>query len=70
MNEKRKLGKIAKEIKNIQVKEKLTLPELFDKYPHLANLQLEELLEEKEKKQDKKLLLDKKFKKVLDSTLN
>ena len=55
MNEKRKL---AKEIKNIQVKEKLTLPELFDKYPHLANLQLEELLEEKEKKQDKKLLLD------------
>tara|TARA_R110000824_G_scaffold103999_1_gene246854 strand:+ start:970 stop:1146 length:177 start_codon:yes stop_codon:yes gene_type:complete len=58
MNEKRKLGKIAKEIKNIQVKEKLTLPELFDKYPHLANLQLEELLEEKEKKQDKKLLLD------------
>ena len=55
MNEKRKLGKIAKEIKNIQVKEKLTLPELFDKYPHLANLQLEEILEKKEKKQDKKL---------------
>jgi|TARA_R110000851_G_scaffold329628_1_gene501687 hypothetical protein len=58
MNEKRKTGKIAKEIKNIQVKENLTLPELFEKYPHLAKLQLEELLEEKEEKQDKKLLLD------------
>mgnify|MGYP003660126398 FL=1 len=58
MNEKRKRGKIAKEIKNIQVKENLTLPELFEKYPHLAKLQLEELLEEKEEKQDKKLLLD------------
>ena len=54
MNEKRKTGKIAKEIKNIQVKENLTLPELFEKYPHLAKLQLEELLEEKEEKQDKK----------------
>jgi len=60
MKEKRKLGKIAQEIKRIQIEESLSLPELFDKYPHLAKLQLEELLEEKETglKEEKKLLLD------------
>ena len=60
MKEKRKLGKIAQEIKRIQIEESLSLPELFDKYPYLAKLQLEELLEEKETglKEEKKLLLD------------
>jgi uncharacterized protein (DUF433 family) len=54
------MGKVAKEIKRIQIEENLTLPELFEKYPHLAKLQLEELLEEKETslKEEKKLLLD------------
>lgn len=40
------MGKIALEIKRIQIEEKLTLPQVFEKYPHLARLQLEELLEE------------------------
>ena len=50
------MGKVAIEIKKIQIEEKLTLPEVFDKYPHLAKLQLEELLEENIKEK-KKLLL-------------
>lgn len=60
MKQAKKIGKVAKEIKRIQIEESLTLPELFEKYPHLAKLQLEELLEEKETslKEEKKLLLD------------
>ncbi len=60
MKQPKKMGKVAKEIKRIQIEENLTLPELFEKYPHLAKLQLEELLEEKETnlKEEKKLLLD------------
>ena len=50
------MGKVAEEIRKIQIEEKLTLPELFKKYPHLANLQLDEILQEK-KKEDKDLLL-------------
>jgi hypothetical protein len=54
-----KKGKVAKEIERIQIEESLSLPELFEKYPHLAKLQLEELLEERElgSKEEKKLLL-------------
>jgi len=56
------VGKIADEIKKIQVEETLTLPELFQKYPHLANLQYKELQEEdnlvEEQSKKKKLLLD------------
>ncbi len=51
------MGKITNEINRIQVEEKLTLPELFEKYPHLARLQLEEVLEENTLQEDKKLLL-------------
>ncbi len=40
------MGKVALEIQRIQIEEKLTLPQVFEKYPHLARLQLEELLEE------------------------
>ena len=40
------MGKIALEIRRIQIEESLTLPQVFEKYPHLARLQLEELLEE------------------------
>ena len=60
MKQPKKMGKVAQEIKRIQIEENLTLTELFEKYPHLAKLQLEELLEEKETnlKEEKKLLLD------------
>jgi hypothetical protein len=48
------MGKIAEKIKKIQVTEKLTLPEVFKKYPHLAELQHMELLEELELEESKK----------------
>ena len=55
------MGKIADEIKRIQIQEKLNLLELFEKYPHLAKLQHLELLEEKDlekiKEQKKNLIL-------------
>ena len=56
------MGKIANEIKNIQKEESLTLPQLFEKYPHLARLQYEELKEEgtlhEEANKQLQLLLD------------
>jgi len=48
------MGKIAEEITKIQITEKLTLPEVFKKYPHLAELQRAELLEELELEENKK----------------
>ena len=59
---KRFVGKIADEIRKIQVKENLTLPEVFEKYPHMATLQYKELKEEanivEEKSKQKELLFD------------
>jgi len=56
------VGKVADEIRKIQIEENLTLLEVLDKYPHLASLQFKELQEEdnliEEKKTQKKLLLD------------
>ena len=58
------MGKIAEEIEKIQIREKLTLPEVFQKYPHLATLQFKELQEEEnlteaeESTRQRKLLLD------------
>jgi len=56
------VGKISEEIKRLQVEENLTLPQLFEKYPHLARLQFEEVREEsslsEEKKKQLTLLLD------------
>jgi|TARA_Y100000004_G_C8858938_1_gene388116 hypothetical protein len=62
------MGKVADQIKKLQIKEELTLPELFKKYPHLAELQHLELMEEdlakrqqkqwEAKKKQMKLLLD------------
>ena len=56
------MGKIAEEIEKLQRSENLTLPQLFEKYPHLASLQYQELKEEgnlNEGDRDKrKLLLD------------
>jgi ribonucleotide reductase beta subunit family protein with ferritin-like domain len=48
LKRRRKMGKIAQEIRKIQIDENLTLPELFEKYPHLARLQHLEILEEKD----------------------
>ena len=55
------MGKISEEIKRVQLEENLTLPQLFDKYPHLARLQHEEIKEEASLTEGKKqleLLLD------------
>jgi len=53
------MGKVAKQIAKIQIQEKLTLPQVFEKYPHLTTLQLEEVLEEEEHtvRENKKLIL-------------
>tara|TARA_R100000458_G_C8046300_1_gene95451 strand:- start:278 stop:448 length:171 start_codon:yes stop_codon:yes gene_type:complete len=56
------VGKIADEIAKIQIREKLTLPQVFEKYPHLSNLQYEEMKEESALTEDnnrqRELLLD------------
>ena len=56
------MGKIANEIKKIQVEECLTLPQVFEKYPHLSTLQFQELNEEDKLNEDSnkqiQLLLD------------
>tara|TARA_R110002020_G_scaffold83517_1_gene207669 strand:+ start:601 stop:768 length:168 start_codon:yes stop_codon:yes gene_type:complete len=55
------MGKVNDEIKKIQVEEGLTLVEVFEKYPHLAHLQYQELIEEErsvKRKEKKNLLLD------------
>ena len=56
------MGKVNDEIKKLQMTENLTLPQLFEKYPHLARLQFEEMKEEGNLSEDKKkqlqLLLD------------
>jgi hypothetical protein len=52
------MGKVAETIKEIQLREHLALPDLFEKYPHLAQLQYEEQLEEQKTiKESKKQLL-------------
>ena len=59
---KRKVGKVSDEIRKIQVEECLTLPQVFEKYPHLASLQYQELNEESQLNEESnkqiKLLLD------------
>tara|TARA_Y100001973_G_scaffold99481_1_gene158773 strand:- start:2287 stop:2457 length:171 start_codon:yes stop_codon:yes gene_type:complete len=56
------VGKIAEEIEKLQQSENLTLPELFEKYPHLASLQFQEMKEESALNEGggdkRKLLLD------------
>ena len=55
------MGKVNEEIERLQREENLTLPQLFEKYPHLARLQFDEMKEEKlseDKKSQLKLLLD------------
>ena len=57
------MGVVTKKIKEIKKKEKLTLEQVFKKYPHLAALQHEEILAEQEAK--KKLEESNKKKKLL-----
>lgn len=57
------MGKISELIEKIKLEENLTLTQVFEKYPHLADMQKEEMWEEyKEKKltesKKKELLLD------------
>ena len=56
------MSNVAKKIKEIMAEENLTLKEVIKKYPHLAEMHLEEFIMEKEiseiKRNDKKLLLD------------
>lgn len=47
------MGKVTDKIRLIMVEENLTAVEVFEKYPHLADLQKEEMFEEYEK--DKQL---------------
>lgn len=42
------MGKVTDKIRLIMVEENLTVMQVFDKYPHLADLQKEELFEEYE----------------------
>lgn len=54
------MGKISKQIKEIQLNEGLTLSEVFKKYPYLEKLQFEEITEEESlinESKNKKLLL-------------
>tara|TARA_R110000824_G_scaffold36844_8_gene113954 strand:- start:1254 stop:1421 length:168 start_codon:yes stop_codon:yes gene_type:complete len=55
------MGKVNEEIERLQKEESLTLPQLFEKYPHLARLQFDEMKEERlseDKNSQLKLLLD------------
>lgn len=56
------MSNVAKKIKEIMAEENLTLKEVIKRYPHLAEMHLEEFVAEKEisevKQKDKKLLLD------------
>ena len=57
------MGVVTKKIKEIQKKEKLTLEQVFKKYPHLAALKHGEILAEQEAK--RKLEESQKKKKLL-----
>ena len=48
------MGKVTDKIRLIMVQENLSLMEVFEKYPHLADLQKEELFEEYEQLQESK----------------
>jgi hypothetical protein len=56
------MSNVAKKIKEIMREENLTLKELIKKYPHLAEMHLEEYILDEElseiKGKNKKLLLD------------
>ena len=51
------MGKISETINNIMKNEGITLCEVYEKYPHLKSLQVQEFNEEKSLKEDKRQLL-------------
>ena len=55
MMEQRKMGKVTDKIRLIMLQENLSLQEVFEKYPHLADLQKEEMFEEYEQLRKPKL---------------
>lgn len=49
------MGKIAEKVEQIKITENLTTSELFTKYPHLADMLLDEQKEEAELKAENRL---------------
>lgn len=49
------MGKVTDKIRDIMLKENLSIQEVFEKYPHLADLQKEEMFEEYEKVKEGKV---------------
>jgi uncharacterized protein (DUF433 family) len=58
MMEQRKMGKVTDKIRLIMLQENLSLQEVFEKYPHLADLQKEEMFEEYEQLKETKVKKD------------
>ena len=56
--EQRKMGKVTDKIRLIMLQENLSLQEVFEKYPHLADLQKEEMFEEYEQLKETKVKKD------------
>jgi len=48
------MGKVTDKIRTIMLEENLSLQEVFEKYPHLADLQKEEMFEEYEQLKETK----------------
>lgn len=48
------MGKVTDKVRQIMVEEGLTIQDVFLKYPHLADLQKEEMFEEYENLQESK----------------
>jgi len=46
------MGKVFEMIKDIQLKENLSLSQVFEKYPHLEELQKKELFDELQSKKN------------------
>jgi uncharacterized protein (DUF433 family) len=49
-----KMGKVTDKIRQVMLEEGLSIQEVFVKYPHLADLQKEEMFEEYEQLQESK----------------
>jgi uncharacterized protein (DUF433 family) len=56
--EQRKMGKVTDKIRLIMLQENLSLQEVFERYPHLADLQKEEMFEEYEQLKETKVKKD------------
>ena len=53
------MGKVTDKIRLIMVEENLTAMQVFEKYPHLSELQKEEMFEEYEKEKQLKETINK-----------